>query len=251
MIKHVREINPNRATIQISWDDAPHLTEEAKEEMRRSTPPHLLGARENGIPSLGAGVIYPIDPKEIKVRPFAIPDYWPRMYALDVGWNKTAALWIAWDRDNDVVYVYEEHYKGHVVPSIHAHAIKARGEWIPGVVDPAARGRSQRDGNRLFDEYKALGLDLVEAKNTVESGIYRVLEMLTQGRLKVFSHLMHFFDEYRIFRRSEDGKIVKANDHLMDCLRYSIMSYETVARVRPIEKEAPMRYIPGISTIGY
>lgn len=250
-IPGVREINESRCTIQISWDDVPHLTEQAKEEMRRATPPHLLGARETGIPSLGSGAIYPIPISEIRVDPFKIPDYWPRLYALDVGWRRTAALWIAWDRDDDVVYAYSEHYKGHVNPSVHAHAIKARGEWIPGVIDPAARQRSQRDGERIMDEYTSFGLELYPAKNTVESGLYRCLEMFMQGRLKVFSSLTHFLDEYKFYRRDDEGKIVKSNDHLMDALRYLAHSYEIHARVKPIEVEDRKRYIPGIAQIGY
>lgn len=250
-IPGVREINESRCTIQITWDDVPHLTEQAKEEMRRATPPHLLGARETGIPSLGSGAIYPIPISEIRVEPFRIPDYWPRLYGLDVGWRRTAALWVAWDRDDNVLYAYSEHYRAHTNPSVHAHAIKARGEWIPGVIDPAARQRSQRDGERIMDEYVGLGLELYPAKNTVESGIYRCLEMFMQGRLKVFSSLTHFFDEIRFYRRNEEGKIVKENDHLLDSLRYIIHSYEIHARAKPVEVDDKRHYAPGIRAIGY
>lgn len=246
------ELNPSRCTISITWADAPHLTEQAKEEMRRATPPHLLGARETGIPSLGSGAIYPIPVNEIKVSPFEIPPYWPRLYGMDVGWQRTCAIWLAWDRDTDTIYLYSEHYRAHTIPSTHALAIKARGEWIPGVIDPASRGRSQRDGNRIMDEYLSLGLNLTPAKNTVESGIYRCLEMFSQGRLKVFENLSNFFDEFRIYRRDEEGKIVKKNDHLLDSLRYAIFEYQEHATVRPIEREAPHpSWVPGVREVGY
>ena len=78
---------------------------------------------------------------------FAIPDHFPRVYALDVGWNKTAAIWGARDNEAGVIYLYSEHYAGQQEPILHAQAIKARGSWIHGVVDPAARGRSQVDGS--------------------------------------------------------------------------------------------------------
>ena len=38
--------------------------------------------------------------------------------------------------------------------------LKARGEWIPGLIDPAANNRSQRDGERLMADYQGEGLDL-------------------------------------------------------------------------------------------
>lgn len=245
------EINKSRYTVTISWDDVPHLTEAAKEEMRRSTPPHLIGAREHGIPSLGSGAVYPIPFEEISVPSFPLPEYWPRVYALDVGWNITAALWLAWDREGDTLFLYQEHYLGRVIPSTHAEAIKARGEWIPGLIDPASRGRSQRDGNRLFDEYESFGLHLHLAKNTVDSGIYKCWEMLSQGRLKVFSTLTNFKNEYRIYRRDEDGKIVKKNDHLMDCMRYLIHGYQDFAIEKPIPRTHRYRHAPGVPGVAY
>ena len=42
--------------------------------------------------------------------------------------------------------------------------------------------------------------------------------------MKIFSTCAAFFDEFRLYRRGENGKIVKDNDHLCDCLRYLISS---------------------------
>lgn len=216
------EISPSRYMVNADWDDVPHLDEKTKRELLESTPPHLRDARAQGIPGLGAGAIYPIPLSEVLVDPFKIPDYWPRCYGLDVGWNKTAALWAAWDREADVVYLYTEHYRGKAEPSIHATAIKARGEWIPGVIDPAAMGRAQTDGAQLMANYREAGLDLQLADNAVEAGIHAVWTRLSTARLKVFSTLQNWQVEYRNYHRDEDGKIVKANDHLMDDTRYIV-----------------------------
>ena len=40
---------------------------------------------------------------EIVCKPFEIPRFWPRCYALDIGWNRTAAVWGAWNLDEDKV----------------------------------------------------------------------------------------------------------------------------------------------------
>ena len=70
-------------------------------------------------------------------------------------------------------------------PPIHVAAIKARGEWIPGVIDPAPL-TSVRDGRQIIEEYRSLGLNLEPANNAVEAGINAVWTRLSVGRLKVF-----------------------------------------------------------------
>jgi hypothetical protein len=69
-----------------------------------------------------------------------------------------------------VLYLYSE-YWGDAHPAVHVAAIRARGEWIPGVIDPAANGRERWDGFRLSQMYRDLGLHLQEIDNSIESGI--------------------------------------------------------------------------------
>ncbi len=209
-----------RFMVAATWDDAPHLSEKEKAELLASIPPHQRDARTKGVPQLGSGAIYPIDEEQIKVKDFTLPKEWPRLFAFDVGWNRTAALWAAHDRESDVIYLYSEHYQGEAEPPVHAVSINARGKWIPGKIDPAARGRAQRDGEQLMQIYQDLGLNLSPANNAVEAGVMEVWTRLVSGRLKVFASLMHWFEEFRIYRRDEKGKIVKENDHLMDDTRY-------------------------------
>ena len=167
--------------------------------------------------------------------PFAIPDYFPQCYALDVGWNRTAALWAALDPNTDIAYLYSEHYRGEAEPPIHAAAIRARGIWIPGVIDPAARGRGQKDGSRLMKDYQDLGLDtLTAAENALEAGIYEVWTRMTTGRLKAFRTLSNWVAEFRFYQRDEKGKVKDGQaDHLMDDTRYIVLSGLERAIVRP------------------
>jgi phage terminase large subunit-like protein len=229
-----------------TWDDVPHLTEAAKKELWESIPPFQRDARSKGIPQLGAGAIYPVPESDFLVDDFPIPDHWPRVYGTDVGWNRTAVAWGALDRDTDTLYLYSEHYRGQAEPSIHAQAVKARGDWIPGVIDPASRGRTQVDGQQLLETYINLGLNVEPAFNGVESGIYEVWQRLSSGRLKVFRSLSNFMFEFRLYRRDEKGNIVKTHDHLMDAVRYLVMSGLDVAKTKPVPKVAePTEYYGG------
>ena len=213
-----------KAVIQAGWDDAPWLTPEQRRQMLDDTPPHLRAARSKGIPAMGSGNIYPIPIEEITVEPFKIPDHYKRMFALDVGWNRTACLWAAIDPDSDTIYLIDEHYVAEASPAVHAAAIRSRGAWIPGVIDPASRGRSQVDGQRLLDIYKQAGLDILPAKNQVEAGLSQAWNLLAMGKIKVFSTLQNFAKEYMLYRRGENGKVIKEHDHLMDCFRYIVLN---------------------------
>lgn len=226
------EISPSKYLVQAGWDSVPHLDEKTKRELLEATPPHLREARSQGVPSMSAGAIYPVPLVDIEVDPFPIPVHWPRGYALDVGWKCTAALWGAKDPASQTIYLYAEHYRGHELPAVHAASIKARGEWIKGAIDPAARGRAQRDGEKLIAEYQMLGLNLVPANNEVHSALDAIWEMLVTGRIKVFRTLQNFKNEYRLYRRDEHGNIVKDFDHIMDAFRYLIRTWEAIAAVQ-------------------
>ncbi len=209
-----------RYMVQATWDDCPHLEDEEKEALFDALPPHQRDARSKGIPSLGSGAIFPVPESEIVVDPFELPEWYLYSAGMDVGWKHTAVVWFAKDPNTGTEYIYDSYKVGQKEPALHAQAVRARGEWIPVAIDPAARGRSQRDGEQLFQDYFDLGLDLVNADNSVESGIYQVWQALSTGKLKVFSSCRNWLGEYRIYRRDEKGHIVKSNDHLMDATRY-------------------------------
>lgn len=230
-----------RSIVQCGWDDVPHLDEQIKLEMLAKLPPHQRDARTKGVPALGAGAIYPVPESDITVDAFQIPPHWPRAYGMDVGWNRTAAVWAAHDLENDVVYLYSEHYRGQAEPTIHAEAIRSRGVWINGAIDPASRGRSQIDGEQLLQKYRDLGLNITEASNAVESGLYEVWLRLSTSRLKAFKSLSNWLGEYRIYRRDDKGRVVKENDHLMDATRYLIVSGLNLAGVEPPDERIRVR----------
>lgn len=227
--------------IMATWDDAPHLSKKVKDELWLSYTPAERDARAKGIPTIGSGRIWPVAMDDILIDDFPVQKHWVKAYALDVGWKRTAALFGAWDRDSDILYIYSEHYEGQKEPAIHASAIKARGQWIPGVIDPAANGRSQADGEQLVRLYRDEGLDLVNADNAMDAGLYDVWQRLTTGRIKVMRKACPNFQmEFPLYHRDDKGKVVAKMNHLMDCLRYLVRSGLTVAQWEPATKRLKM-----------
>jgi hypothetical protein len=56
--------------------------------------------------------------------------------------------------------------------------------------------------------------------------------------MKVFKSCSNWLYEFRLYRRDDKGRIVKANDHLMDDTRYMVMS--GIKRMITKPKEEPV-----------
>jgi Terminase large subunit, T4likevirus-type, N-terminal len=87
-------------------DDAEHYTPQERAAIVAAYPAHEREARAAGIPVLGSGRIFPVAEELIVCEPFRLPRYWPRIGALDFGWDHpSAAVELTWDTEADVVYV--------------------------------------------------------------------------------------------------------------------------------------------------
>ncbi|MDD9911561.1 MAG: terminase family protein [Alphaproteobacteria bacterium] len=232
------EAESGKAVIQAGWQDAPHLDESTKNRLRKSLRPHEVKAREEGIPSLGSGKVFPIEESEICVPRFELPKTYRHVFGVDFGWtNPTAAVWGGYDDVTDTLYIYRVYQRAELAPAEHAEAIRGLDGWIPGVCDPAGQSVSQADGRCLMDMYAQHGLVLTPAENSVESGLMHMLERLRDGRLKIFDDLAPWLEEFRLYRRDKKGKIVKRHDHLMDATRYLVMSGLPLAQCQPSKQK--------------
>lgn len=223
----------DKACVRIEWDQAPHVTPVARERMLANNLPYLHDAIARGIPALGSGAIYPVPESDFVIDDIPIPAHWAQGYAMDVGWERTAVLWGALDRDKDTLYLVGEHYRSHGEPAVHREAVAARGLWMPGVIDPAAHARSQKDGEQLLAIYRQMGLRLQPADNSIQAGLLAVWQRLSTGRIKVCRSLVNWLSEFRMYCRDAKGRIVQQNDHLMDTTRYLVMSGLPLMTTRP------------------
>ena len=239
-------------------EDAEHYTPEQRAAIIASYPAHEREARINGTPTLGSGRIFPIAEDVITETQTSIPGHWPRICGLDFGWSHpTAAVWMAWDRDNDVVHIYDCYRVKEATPLIHSVAIKARGDWIPVAWPHDGEQHDKGSGIALKNQYAAQGLRMLRDKathapdkskgekegeggNGVEAGLMMMLDRMQTGRLKVARHLSDWFEEFRLYHR-EDGKIVKLGDDLMSATRYGLMMlrHAQVAKPAPTVAKLP------------
>ncbi len=242
IIKNTPEIVKDRKYfIYASWDDNPHLSEETKATLRASLKPHELEAREKGIPTIGTGLVYQVPESEFVIPTtelFEIPSHWARVYGMDVGFfAPTAVVFLAIDRDNDIVYVFAEYSVSELTATQHAaHLMRMGCDWMTGVCDPAVNQGSQRDGARLVDDYKRTGMNLQLGKYAKELAVDSVLERIRTDRFKVFGNCRKFLDEWRMYCRDEKGKIKKGNDHLMNALEFVMLDGLPLAKTKTVAK---------------
>jgi phage terminase large subunit-like protein len=117
------------AVIGMTIADAEHYTKEQRDEIVASYPPHEREARANGIPMLGSGRVFPVEEGLIAVQAFQVPGYWPRICGIDFGWDHpTAAAWLTWDRDNDVVYVVDCYRRSEANVAQHAAVLHTQNQ---------------------------------------------------------------------------------------------------------------------------
>ncbi len=220
----IGESIPGKFVANVSWEDVPHLNAERKAALLSSYSQFERDARTKGLPSMGSGVIYPYDSDSYTVGHIDIPPSWRRVYGMDVGYKVTSVVWGAIDPNTGICYIFSEYYGMDGIPVIHATAVKERGEYVPGVIDPASLQSGQETGKKLFDIYSELGLILSPASNAVEPGIFVVSQFFATGRLKILNTCPILLREIRGYHRNEKGEIVKKNDHGVDALRYLLVS---------------------------
>lgn len=244
-------VNESRYLVTCGWDDVPHLSADEKRRRLAGMRPHMRKARSQGIPTLGSGAIYPVPEESLVVQPFPIPEHWKRGYGMDVGWKWTAAAFLAEDPTDGTLYLYAEHKREETLPLVHAAAIKARGEWMHGAIDPASAGSNQLDGRKLYNLYLEQGLHLTFADNAVDEGIDRLWELMETGRFKVFSTCQDWCREFRKYHRDEKGRVVKADDHLLDATRYGVSRWQAIAKRKPFLRLASTTAMPADASVNY
>lgn len=222
--------NGTTIMIQAGWDDAPHLSEKTKAELLAEFPAHEHDARSKGVPISGSGSIYPVPDEQIMVDPFVIPKHWPRITGMDFGWDHpTAAINLAWDRDNDIIYAVAEYGHSRRSPLEHAPNIRALCDWAPVAWPHDGVNTEKNGGAPLKEQYLDEKLNMLAEKatledgsNSVEASISLILQRMQTGRFKIFNTCSRLMDEKRIYHR-KNGKIVKLNDDYIDAMRYGVM----------------------------
>jgi phage terminase large subunit-like protein len=224
------DCTPDRADVNMTIEDAEHISPEERAKIIASFPAHEREARAKGIPTLGSGLIFPIVEDSIIVEPFKIPDFWKHIAGIDFGWDHpTGAAKLAYDADNDVVYVTADYQASELTPVLHAAALKPWGDWFPWAWPHDGLQHDKGSGEQIAEGYRKNGLNMYheratwdDGSNGVEAGVQDMLERMQTGRWKVFSTCQDWLAERRLYHR-KNGQIVKLRDDVISASRYAYM----------------------------
>ncbi len=148
---------------------------------------------------------------------------WPRYTSTDFGFTHAFAnLWAAYDRSNETLYVYREHYKTGLTVPQHAKIINtlSKGETY------ACRVADHDSGDREI--LRQHGITTTPANKDVKAGIDLVYDLFHRGKLKISRDCKNLIDELYAYRwkdspTAKDREPIKEKDHALDALRYLCM----------------------------
>lgn len=242
--RFLNEPSEHRKNIVMTIKDAAHISEEDRARIIAGYPAHEREARANGVPTMGAGSVFPVADEAIVCDPFPIPVWWKRLGGLDFGWDHpTGAVEIAYDPEHDIVYVVREYRQKQKSAIEHAMTLRTWGE-LPWAWPHDGLSHDKGAGVQIRKQYKDAGLKMLpehatfpDGTNSVEAGNFFMLERMQTGRLKVFSTCPLWLEEKRLYHREEkdDGgsKLVKIDDDLLSASRYAIMMLRKARVVEP------------------
>jgi len=239
--------NDSQYLQRATWDEAPHLSEQTKKNLLEQYPEWQRDMRTKGLPLLGAGLIFDIGNDKFSCAAFEIPAHWFVINGMDFGWDHPQAhVQLAWDKDDDVIYVTHAWKKSKTIPEMAWGAIKSWASGVPtawpadGLQSEKSSGKQQRDG------YQDAGWKMLPEHATwpsggvgVEAGLVEIYARMEKGTFKVFSHLSDWFDEKLNYHRDESGKIVKVGDDILSATRYAYMMRRCAIQKLLVNKPKP------------
>ena len=244
----MNNLQTGQSLTNATWDDASetvmslkghkgHLDEGVMQQILSSYSPHEREMRRYGRPSIGSGLIFPIQEEKLMIDPMPMQDHWPRIAAIDFGWDHpTAVVWGAVDMEEEVFYVYDCYRMSKASPTVHSQSIRTRPHFIP-IAYPHDGNRRDSMGNPgLADQYRNLGCNMLlehftnppalgenKGGNSIEEGLMAMLQAMENDKFKVFSTLSDWFEEFRMYHR-KGGKVVPIRDDIMSATRYAFQS---------------------------
>lgn len=262
-----------RTVVQMSLDDAKHMTPDMIEATLSMYPRHEWPARRDGNPHMSGGRVFTTPEDMLREIPYILTGnsdptlnkyasrnpregLWHFLWGIDFGIDHPfAAVLMAYEPVLDI---------GHVVATLkmsdqlvvqHCDAMKRICENAPVAWPHDGHVRDKQSGEALADIYRKHGLHMLpehaqytNGSYSTEAGIMDLDTAMHAGRFRVSETCLDWFQEYKIYHRKLNDKtgaieLVKKNDDLMSATRQMWVQRRS-ARIVPLgsgQKGMPKR----------
>ena len=230
--------------LHLTMDDNPSLDEAVKRRHERLYSGVFYDRYIRGLWCVAEGLVYPMFDKEKNVTKehMTFGDYY---IAIDYGTINPTAMGV-WRIDGDTVTMEKEYYydgraqKKQKTDEEYYADLEAFAGSVPIVqviIDPSAA--SFRECIRRHGKFR-----VKDAKNDVLDGIRYTASMIASGKLKIHESCENTLRELGVYAwdsKATEDKVIKANDHSMDQMRYLCYTMRHRLKAQHGEYELLMR----------
>lgn len=204
--------------------DNPHLPKDELEAAKQSLPPERFSQEYLAEFTKTAGLVYKEFSRDLHTYEILPQSYnYRKLGGIDFGYTNPAAVLHIFQND-ETFYVEGEWYKRERTEIQIAEYVAGCGfsAVYPDPESPSAIEELRRKGVNVRE--------VVKEKDSVQSGIQKIRELLIAGKLKINKQCVSLISEFEMYSYDDESndknakeKPVKANDHALDALRYVIM----------------------------
>ena len=235
----LHECPKNYALMNATWEDAPHITKERREELLAEMMPYEREMRSQGQPVVGDSMIFPIPDDKISCERIKTDGFY-FMMGIDFGGDHPfAVVKIAYHPESKKAYLVDSHKERRLTISQESSIIrKMGGDKIPVAYPHDGNKLDKQSGKPIADLYRAEGVNILErcfsnppepfkAEHSggqgVEHGLKKLYWDMTEGRFHVQEDQSDWFKEKGSYHK-KDGQVVRLVDDLMSATRYAHLS---------------------------
>lgn len=116
--------------------------------------------------------------------------------------------------------IYEQRQEEMTVQKIGARLIQKTKELFSGEWRYGYDEAETWFANEMLHHFELSFEPTQKAKNDKMTGLSLIKDVMLQGKLHISSRCVKLFWELDNYQKDDQGKMIKKNDHLIDCLRY-------------------------------
>lgn len=211
--------------------DNPHLPVEELDKAKATLPPERFAQEYLASFQKTEGLVYKEFSREKHLYQALPQKTFQKVAGVDFGYRNPAAV-LDIRFNGEELWVEDEWYKTERTDAQIAEYVALQNfqQVFPDPESPGAIEELRRKNINVRE--------VIKGKDSIQSGIQSVREMLVRGTLHINQRCINLISEFEMYSYDEDKeKPIKANDHALDALRYVVTSlFPLVEAKRHIER---------------